>query len=564
VTADTMTATVGLTGLADDQLAEMFRTGDAATQAAVLAEMERQDQTAEQERRRRAWRQTQRGQEYAAAEHAWETGAHGEYLTAEAACPVLLSAAGLATGRNPFPMLWTCSADEFSRWASDDFRRWVEHGELTVTTRGEFLRGTFWAKHSDNPWHEEPGETATVAPSAEELEAAEDAAVAARREERARKAEASRRRQQERAAAEAAEDAAAEEREARRAERDREREERRLQREARSASASVAVMAPSAVIPAAAAGIAPRRAEVDGARLLEQCGLFLLDYASFPSPAAAVACTLWAGHAVARDASRDLIWRASPRLLLTSAEPGSGKSTVLDLLAILCRSRAGRLGTVTAPGLVQLLGQLREPAFPDEVQSTFGNGRRAEEVRRIINAGYTRRAAALTGRGAKASLTNVFGPVAMAGLDSLITDTNGRLTDTLARCIIIRMERPARRMPELDERGEDRGDAIAAALAGWTAAIQGELRATAQGLADAAAAGEDGLEDIGDGGRVAQIWRPLLAIADVAGGMWSAAARDAVWELSAAAGDLEATADAMDLLEAETAGRSFFTAAGTG
>ena len=551
MTAVIETAAADLAGLADDALAELFASGDEATRAAVLAECQRQDEAAGQEQRRKAWRASPAGQRYAEHEAAWTEASHAEYLAAdEATRGNLLSRQ--APGRDAWPMLWTCSDRDFDRWASEDLKRWREYDAPAFTRKADYMRQAARPRAGDHPWHDQREEQTTVdaqtvapAPVADAMDRLRDRAAALRE----RTGPVSGREQREadyRARQEA-------------------RGERQAARDARRAAepAAVAVRASGAVASQAPA-IAPRRADIDGARLLEQAGLFLLDYASFPSPAAAVACTLWAAHAVARDASRDLIWRASPRLLLTSAEPGSGKSTVLDLLAILCRSRAGRLGTVTAPGLVQLLGQLREPAFPDEVQSTFGNGRRAEEVRRIINAGYTRRAAALTGRGAKASLTNVFGPVAMAGLDSLITDTNGRLTDTLARCIIIRMCRPARRMPELDERGEDRGDAIAAALAGWAASVQGEMRSTAQALADAAAIGEDGLEDIGDGGRVAQIWRPLFAVADVAGGMWPAAAREACFELSAAAGDLDAAADAMEQLEAEAAGRSFFDAAWAG
>ena len=559
-----MTATLpevssDLRALSDGELAALFDAGDAAARAAVLAECARQDAEADRERKRRAWRAGPAGQRYAAHESTWFEAAHGEYLAAdEATRGNLLSRQ--APERDAFPMLWTCSERDFDRWASEDLKRWRQFDAPSFTRKADYMRQASRPRAGDYAWHDEPQpeEATTVDTHTQTFAPAHVAAPeppAPEPADRPAPAPGPPRTTDQMRADSAAIRASVE-------------ESRQAQRErlARAAAmrtgpqpAEVAVRTAGAVT-ARPPGIAPQRPDIDGARLLEQAGLFLLDYASFPSPAAAVACTLWAAHAVARDANRDLIWRATPRLLLSSAENGSGKSTVLDLLAILTRSRAGRLGTVTAPGLVQLLGQLREPAFPDEVQSTFGNGRRAEEVRRIINAGYTRRAAALTGRGAKATLTNVFGPVAMAGLDSLITDTNGRMADTLARCIVIRMQRPDRRMPELDERGEDRGDAIAAALAGWTAAVQGELRSAAQDLADAAARGEDGLDDIGDGGRVAQIWRPLLAIADVAGGMWPTAAREAIWELSAAAGDLDGAADAMAWLEDETAGRSFFDA----
>jgi hypothetical protein len=336
---------------------------------------------------------------------------------------------------------------------------------------------------------------------------------------------------------------------------------RTAERKARQAgqaipAAAIAVRQEAPAARMAPAGLAPGRPEVDGARLLEQVGLFMTDYAAFPSAAAAVAAVLWAGHERARDASQHLIWRATPRLLLTSEGPGSGKSTVLDLLGILGKSRAGRVGNVTAPGITYLLGRLQEAAYLDDAQQTFGAGARAEKVRQVVNAN-TRKASALTGAGGKASLTPCYGAVAMAGLDSLIHGTGDRLYDTLTRCIIIRMRPPARRMPELDERGDARGERLADALTAWCEASRDDFRRRALELADLAAAGEDGLDGLGDGGRTAHVWRPLLAVADVAGGQWPAAARAALWELSGAAGDLLAAADTVaDLDEADS--RSFF------
>src|SRR6185437_2247725 len=85
---------------------------------------------------------------------------------------------------------------------------------------------------------------------------------------------------------------------------------------------------------------------------------------------------LWCLHANARDrdetGSGPLIWRASPRLMLTSGERGSGKSTALDLIAILAGSRFGRLPKITAPAFAKLMGNFREPAIIDEARMVFG------------------------------------------------------------------------------------------------------------------------------------------------------------------------------------------------
>lgn len=71
-------------------------------------------------------------------------------------------------------------------------------------------------------------------------------------------------------------------------------------------------------------------------QVLEETGLYLMDYVEFPSRSALVAVLLWIAHAAARDGQRDLIWWASPRLMLTSAENGSGKSTLLEAIAVAC------------------------------------------------------------------------------------------------------------------------------------------------------------------------------------------------------------------------------------
>ena len=61
-----------------------------------------------------------------------------------------------------------------------------------------------------------------------------------------------------------------------------------------------------------------------------------------------------------------------------------------------------------------------------------------------------------------------------------------RLADTLQRCIIVRMRPARRRVPELDERGEDIGELIGTALSAWTTQVGGKLKDRARTLADSA------------------------------------------------------------------------------
>ncbi len=144
--------TVTLLNLTDDQLADLYDSGDTETRDAVLAELERQDAAHEAERRRAAWRASPAGQVRQARMDEWMTAAHAEFLAAEEATRgVMLSAAGLATGRDPFPMLWTCSDTEFIRLASEDLRRWRDYDAVTFTRRRDYMLGGWSAREEDYP-----------------------------------------------------------------------------------------------------------------------------------------------------------------------------------------------------------------------------------------------------------------------------------------------------------------------------------------------------------------------------------------------------------------------------
>lgn len=329
-----------------------------------------------------------------------------------------------------------------------------------------------------------------------------------------------------------------------------------LPRPAPRGHAEVAERDPDAIQPAA---VTSRRQAPNPAELLrkalEATGLYFMDYVAFPSRAALVAVILWTAHAAARDQQGDLIWWASPRLILTSAQNGSGKSTVLDLIAILTGSRVGRMVKVTAYGIAQVLGTHHDIALPDDAQLTFGStGKAASEIQAVLLGGYTRGGKWVTGK-SKGTIESVFGPAAIAGKDALIREQAAALQDLLARSIIVRMERPGRYMPQVDEACHERGAAIGQSLAAVLGALQDELRHAVRSLA-AQAEGQD-ITD-GDGGRAAQIWRQLEAIATVAGGPWPAALAEAAAELAAASGDLIAAEDALAGISGHAEGRSFW------
>jgi Protein of unknown function (DUF3631) len=263
----------------------------------------------------------------------------------------------------------------------------------------------------------------------------------------------------------------------------------------------------------------------------------LSEYAAFSSAAAADAVALWAAHAHVRDGDGRLAWRATPRLLMMSSEPGSGKSRVLELLGRLCPATFGLDVEPTAAGLAHTLDKEHATALIDEGDVLFGKGARKAEVRAIINSGAYQNGTVLRMRGSKAERLRVFGPLAIAGLDVMETATGDSLTALLDRCIIVRMSRSERDVPDLIARADRAGFLLRHALTAW-----------AQDNLAALTAAEPEMPE-GVRGRAAQIWTPLLAIADAAGGDWPGRARAACLELTMRHGvsdDMEQ--DAMDEL----------------
>lgn len=257
-------------------------------------------------------------------------------------------------------------------------------------------------------------------------------------------------------------------------------------------------------------------------------------HVSWPSAQALDTVQLWLMHANARnwdDAGNPgpLIWRATPRLLLTSDTRGSGKSTALDLVGMLT-ANSGRPSKITPRAIAHKLANKHETVTIDEAKLIFGSGRASQELQGVLLAGYTRRGTYTYSSGGKDVDLKTFGPVAYAGKDELITDTGGSLGDLLDRTIIIRMRRAGRHYPDIDEVADAAAVLAAKGMAAWTTIKQGELLAAASRLSrQATESGDLDAADLDAGMlRVTQIWRPLLACADEMGGDWPARAREAM------------------------------------
>jgi Protein of unknown function (DUF3631) len=249
---------------------------------------------------------------------------------------------------------------------------------------------------------------------------------------------------------------------------------------------------------------------LDGATLLDKVEAMLARFVAFPSEHALIATTLWTAHTHALDA-----FDTSPRLALLSPEPGSGKTRALEILELLVPRPLLTVNSTPA----YLFRKVSDEAGPptilyDEIDTVFGpKAKDNEDIRGMLNSGYRKGATAgrcvLKGKTIETEELPSYAAVALAGLDDL-PDT------IMTRSIIVRMRRraPNERIEPYRRRvHQDKGHELRDDLAAWVSAQWAKLQDAWPDL-------PAGIED-----RNADVWEPLLAIADAAGGHWPERAR---------------------------------------
>lgn len=246
--------------------------------------------------------------------------------------------------------------------------------------------------------------------------------------------------------------------------------------------------------------------------VLDQVRSFLELFISYPdSGDSAVAHTLWIAHAHAIEC-----FETTPRLAFLSPEPGSGKSRAMELTEAL----TPRAVLSTNASVSYIFRKISDPeGLPtlllDEIDTIFSNraGESSEDLRGLLNSGYRRGAvvgrAATRGKEIVAEDWPSFCAVALAGLNSL--------PDTVAtRAVIVPMKkrpsgvkiRPFRRRTEGPQ--ADRLRALLGEIVGGLAEVLSrDFPILPPGITD----------------RDADVWEPLIAIADQAGGKWASDAR---------------------------------------
>jgi hypothetical protein len=256
--------------------------------------------------------------------------------------------------------------------------------------------------------------------------------------------------------------------------------------------------------------VAPWETEVCGANLLKNIENIFCRYIVLPE-GAATALSLWTLHAWTMDAG-DI----SPFLVLVSPTKRCGKTNALTILYYLT-PRSELASSITASALFRYIQEVRPTLLIDEADSFLkGN----EEMRGILDSGHTKTAAHVirnveVNGEHKPRRFSTWAPKAIASI--------GTLADTLEdRAIVIQLQRKPKMaiVARLRKRDNDEFAVLRRQVARWASDNFSSLTDPDPHVPEA-------LND-----RAADNWRPLLAIADLAGGAWPTRARDAACLLS--------------------------------
>lgn len=267
-----------------------------------------------------------------------------------------------------------------------------------------------------------------------------------------------------------------------------------------------------------------------GADILTAVRKEIEKFCVLPSEHALVAVTLWVAYT-----HLIMSFEFAPRLFVRSATKRSGKSRLLEIIAELVHRP---LQTVNAT-VAYVFRSITEGDPPtlifDEADTVFGPTKvkeaNNEDLRALLNAGF--RKGNNVGRtvGPMHVPTDfpVFAPAAIGGI--------GRLPDTVEdRAVIIHMKRRKATEPVTKfriTRDTPGLNDLRDKLASWAAEVKGQLDVPADMPVD---------------DRAADVWEPLVSIADLAGGEWPILARKAARILSGENADDDADSETIQLL----------------
>jgi Protein of unknown function (DUF3631) len=229
----------------------------------------------------------------------------------------------------------------------------------------------------------------------------------------------------------------------------------------------------------------------------------------------ATAVVLWVFHCWAVDAAR-----TTPYMHVTSAEPESGKSRLLETVEPLLR-KPKRTSSMTPAVLFRAIQMYHPELLFDEIDNTFRDKNEKTELLGLLNDGYRRGGHALRIGGKNRDELQefeTFCPKMLAGLDEL-----PRALATRVIRIELTRKRPDESVADFypdDITAETKE--LRDVLETWATVSVDTLKAMRPNRVP-------GLRD-----RLQDVWTPLLAIADLAGVDWPARATSAALHLAAA------------------------------
>ena len=268
-----------------------------------------------------------------------------------------------------------------------------------------------------------------------------------------------------------------------------------------------------------------------GAELLDDVLAVFRTFTVQPSEHAYVALTVYSAYTHAAGC-----FDFAPRLVLTSAEKRSGKTRTMEIVSTLS-ARPLIAANATVAALFRSLDHANPPTIClDEADTIFGTRIKAEQnedLRGLLNAGFQRGTPVLRTVGPNHDVAQfeTFAPAVLAAI--------GTLPDTITdRAVNIRLRRrkPTETVSQYRiRRHQPHLLDLRARLTDWISTHLDTLTG---------ADPDTPLED-----RAADVWEPLFAVADLAGGRWPALTRDAAVHLASEAAEHDSEAsEGMELL----------------
>ena len=251
-------------------------------------------------------------------------------------------------------------------------------------------------------------------------------------------------------------------------------------------------------------------APVDGAQLLNDVDHYLARFVVYPSEHERRAHVLWITHTWLMGC-----WESTPRFAFLSPEPGSGKSRALEVTEPLVPRPVHAVNTTSAYLFRKVSAPEGLPTILyDEIDTVFGpKAKENEDIRGMLNAGHRKGAMAgrcvVRGKTIETEELEAYCAVMLAGLDDL--------PDTLmSRSVVARMRRRAPSEPVEPWRhrvNAPEANLIAQRLSDWADSVKDRAAGMWPNI-------PEGVTD-----RDADVWEPLLAVAELAGGDWPQMAR---------------------------------------